>query len=133
MFNKNFLFVTIFGLLFFMAATFTAQDKPSEKKADQTSMQMNKCMDKIASDEHMRGEMMTKMMDQTKGDSASMMKMCKTMMDDPEMHSMMKEMMGKMMGNMDGKMMGNMDGKMMPDSTKVMNESSHDAHHPKGK
>jgi len=47
------------------------------------------------------------------------------MMDNPEMHSMMK----KMMGNMDGNMMGNMNNKMMPYSTKKMNGSSHNAHH----
>ncbi len=119
MFKKQYLLVTIFGLLFITATTFIAQDKSSEKKADHSSMQkedMHKCMDKIASDEHMRGEMMTKMMNHMKGDSTSMMEMCKTMMDNPEMHSMMK------------KMMGNMDGKMMPDSTRKMNET-HKAHH----
>lgn len=69
MFNKHQIFIIIFGLLFFMATALTAQDKPSEKKAGHSSMQkkedMHKCMDKIASDEHM------------KGDSTSTMKMAK--------------------------------------------------------
>lgn len=120
MFNKHHIFIIIFGLLFIAATAITAQEKSSEKKNDHSSMQkgdVHKCMDKIASDEHMRGEMMTKMMDQMKVDSTSMMEMCKTMMDNPEMHSMMKNMMG------------NMDGKMMHDSTKKMNESTHNAHH----
>ena len=73
-----------------------AQENTNEKKMDHAMMQekdMSKCMDKIASDDHMRGEMMDKMMEHTKNDSSGMMQMCKMMMDNPEMHSMMKKMM----------------------------------------
>ena len=73
-------------------------------------------MDKIASDEHMRGMMMQKMMDQTKDDSSGMMQMCKIMIDNPGIHSMMMKMMHG-------------EGGMMQDSTKTMNKSEHESHH----
>lgn len=72
---------------------------------------MQKCMDKIAADSTMR----IQMMDQCKGDKVAMIKMCKQMMDNPEMHKMM--MKGGMMKH-----------KMMDDSTKTMDRSEHESH-----
>jgi len=131
MLNKRVILMTIFGLLFFIAATLPAQDKPSEKKVDNSMMQkgdMHKCMDKIASDEHMRGEMMTKMMDHMKGDSTGMMKMGKTMMSNPEMHSMMMKMMQNNSKDHEGMMMN---GKKMNHDKKSEDKTEHEDHHKK--
>ncbi|GBD92146.1 hypothetical protein BMS3Abin04_02880 [bacterium BMS3Abin04] len=131
MLNKHAILMTIFGLLFLMATTLPAQDKPSEKKVDNSMMQkedMHKCMDKIASDEHMRGKMMTKMMDHMKGDSTGMMKMCKTMMSNLEMHSMMKKMMGNNSKDHEGMMMNG--GKMNHDK-KSEGKTKHEDYHKK--
>ncbi|RIK60087.1 hypothetical protein DCC62_28350 [candidate division KSB1 bacterium] len=60
----------------------------------QDSSMVNAMMDNIASNSHMRMKMMQKMMHHAKADSTGMMQMCKTMMDDQEMHVMMMKMMG---------------------------------------
>lgn len=118
---KKVLFIMVIGLMLISVNTFIAQEKSAEKKSEHTMMQdedMHKCMDKIASDEHMRGDMMKKMMKETEGDSTGMMQMCKMMMDNPEM---MKMMMKMMHGDS-----GMMKHDMMKDSTK---ESEHESHH----
>ncbi len=131
--NKNYVFIIVFGLLLGITNVLTAQNKSTEKKPDHSSMQkgdMHKCMDKIASDEHMKGEMMTKMMEHAKGDSTSMMKMCKTMMDNPEMHKMMMKMMQGNSKDHKGMMM---EGKKMKHNKEpeVNKTSDHEEHHKK--
>ena len=122
--------------LFSTSLVLFAQEKNTEKKMDHSMMQekdMSKCMDKVASDEHMRGEMMDKMMEHTKNDSSGMMQMCKLMMDNPEMHSMMMKMMSdKSMEHkdMDHKGMMMKDKKMKHDKEpEGKNNSEHEDHH----
>lgn len=125
--KKNFLIISILTV-FLAAVTLTnAQEKPSEKKDMQTMMQhdnMQNCMDKIAADSSMRMQMMNMMMNKCKNDKEGMMQMCKTMMDNPEMHkTMMEKMHGE--GMMEGGMMKH---NMMNDSTKTMDKSEHESH-----
>jgi len=124
----NFLIISILTV-FLAAGTITnAQDKPSEKKDMQTMIQhddMQKCMDKIAADSTMRMQMMNMMMNKCKDDKEGIMQMCKTMMDNPEMH---KTMM-KMMNDKDMMKDGMMKHDMMSDSTKTKNKSDHESHH----
>ena len=130
--KKNFLIISILTV-FLAAGTITnAQDKPSEKKDMQTMIQhddMQKCMDKIAADSTMRMQMMNMMMNmmmnKCKDDKEGIMQMCKTMMDNPEMH---KTMM-KMMNDKDMMKDGMMKHDMMSDSTKTKNKSDHESHH----
>jgi len=68
-----------------------------------TSM-VDMVMDEIASDDALRMKMMHKMMANAHKDSTAMMEMCKTMMDDKDMHSMMMKMMGGGMKDMKGMM-----------------------------
>ena len=92
-----------------------AQEKPSEKKDTQTSVQhddIQKCMDKIAADSTLRMQMMDKMMMHNKCNKECMMQMCKMMM---EGDGMMK--------------CGMMKHNMMCDSIKTMEKSDHDSHH----
>ena len=123
----NFLIISILTV-FLAAGTITnAQDKPSEKKDMQTMIQhddMQKCMDKIAADSTMRMQMMNMMMNKCKDDKEGIMQMCKTMMDNPEMHKTMMKMMHNE-GMMEGGMMKH---NMMNDSTKTMNKSEHESH-----
>jgi hypothetical protein len=119
MLKKNFLIITIL-IVFLAAGTITnAQENPTEKKDIKMVKQyddMQKCMDKIAADSTMRMQMMVKMTDQCKGNKEGMMQMCKTMMDNPEMHKTMMKMMedkGMMKGGM-------MKHDMKYDSTKTM-------------
>jgi len=96
-----------------------AQEKPSEKKDMQTMMQhndMQNCMDKIAADSTMRMQMMNMMMTKCKNDKEGMMQMCKTMIDNPDMHNTMMKMMNDKGMMQDGMMKHN----MMGDSTKTM-------------
>ncbi len=135
MLKKNLITLFVFGLLFAFVPIINAQEKPTEKKDNQMMMQnddMQKCMDKIASDSTMRMQMMDKMMTHTKDDNEGMMQMCKSMMDNPEMHKMMMEMMHNE-GMMEGGMMNHkmMDKKMTNDSTNTMDKSEHETHHPK--
>jgi hypothetical protein len=119
MLKKNFLIITLLTV-FLAAGTITnAQENPTEKKDTKMVKQyddMQKCMDKIAADSTMRMQMMVKMTDQCKGNKEGMMQMCKTMMDNPEMHKTMMKMMedkGMMKGGM-------MNHDMKYDSTKTM-------------
>lgn len=129
MLKKNLIEVFVFGLLFTLVPFTNAQEKPVEKKDNKMMMQnddMQNCMDKIASDENIREMMMQKMMKHSEGNSESQMKMCKMMMDNPEMHKMMMNMMnekGMMQGN------GMMKDGMMKDTTKTMKKSEHESHH----
>ncbi|OGU77471.1 MAG: hypothetical protein A2V93_00240 [Ignavibacteria bacterium RBG_16_34_14] len=129
MLNKNLIAVFILGLLFTFVSSINAQEKPTEKKESKMMMQDEdmKCMDKIASDSTMRMEMMNMMMNKCKNDKEGMMQMCKTMMDNPEMHkTMMKMMQDK--GTMEGNMMKH---NMKGDSTKTIEQSDPDPHHHK--
>ncbi|MBU2447554.1 MAG: hypothetical protein KJ666_18540 [Bacteroidetes bacterium] len=107
MLKKSFTLILILGFVFSSVLIIKAQEKSSEKKDKQTQAQsedMQKCMDKIASDNHMREMMMQKMMDHTKGNKEGMMQMCKKMMDNPDMHKMMMEMIGGKMMEHEGMM-----------------------------
>ena len=120
MLNKNFLIIS--ALTFFLVATIitNGQDKPSEKKDNQTTTQqddMQKCMDKIAADSTMRMQMMDKMKDHNKCDKECMMQMCKMMMKKMHGEGMMK--------------CGMMKHNMMCDSIKTMKKSDRDSLHPK--
>lgn len=113
---KNLAVVFILGLIFTFVSSINAQEKPTEKKENKMMLQqdnMQKCMDQIAADSTMRMQMMDKMMTHNKGDKDAMMKMCKKMMDNPEMHKMMTDMMQSE---------GIMKHDMMADSTKIMNK-----------
>jgi len=122
--------ITLVAFLFIAVGASYAQD---EKNVEKPSMKMNEamsdstmtnCMDKIASDDGSRTMMMQKMMESVEGDKMAMKEMCKTMMDNPEMKAMMKEMMG-------GDMMK--DGGMMKDKSNSGDEggseSTHESHH----
>jgi len=115
----NFLIISILTVLLASVTLTNAQEKPSEKKDMQTMMQhddMQKCMDRIAADSTMRMQMMNMMMNKCKNDKEGMMQMCKTMMDNPEMHETMMKMMDDK-GTMKGGMMKH---DLMADSTKTM-------------
>lgn len=138
--RKYFLFVAILTIVFLSTAFIAnAQEKPTEMKEHRMTMQnedlsagrhdMQKCMDKIASDEHIRGEMMGMMMEHMKDDSTGMMKMCKMMMDNPEMMKMMMNMMHGENGMMGSSMMNH--DMMKNDSIKVIDKSEHEKHHNK--
>jgi hypothetical protein len=131
MINKNLAAVIILGLLFTFVPTINAQEKPIETKEMKMMMQdedMQKCMDKIAADSTMRMHMMDKMMGQCKGNKEAMMQMCKKMMDNPEMQTMMKKKM-QSEGMMEGQMMKHK--MMMSDSTKTIEKPDSDSLHHK--
>ncbi len=105
MLKKNLIALFVLGLFFALVPLINAQEKPTEMKESKMMVQdndMHKCMDKIAADSTMRMQMMNLMMTKCKDDKEGMMQMCKTMMDKPEMHKMMKNMMrgGMMQGGM---------------------------------
>jgi lipopolysaccharide biosynthesis regulator YciM len=85
-----------------MSATVQAQVKQTNKENPGmgTSMSsMEDCMNKIVADSSARNQMIAKMMDHMKGDTAAMMQMHKQMMKDPQMHEMMMKMMQRHMGS----------------------------------
>lgn len=121
MLKQNFLIISILTVFLAAGMITNAQEKPTKKKESKMMMQdqeMQKCMDKIAADSTMRMQMMEK----CQGDKEGMMQMCKTMMDNPEMHKTMMEMM-----HSDGMMKHN----KMNDSTKTMDRSEHESHQQK--
>ena|SRR4030066_989872 len=125
--KKNFLIISVLTILLASVTLTNAQEKPSEKKDMQTMMQhddMQKCMDQIAADSTMRIQMMDMMMNKCKNDKEGMMQMCKTMMDNPEMHKTMMEKIHSG-GMMEGGMMKH---NMMNDSTKTIDKSEHESH-----
>ncbi|HLN22036.1 MAG TPA: hypothetical protein VK213_13165 [Bacteroidales bacterium] len=99
-------------LFLIIAGVAQAQENKTEKESKGSvgmGMGMDagiqSCMDQIVTDKSLSKEMMTRIMDNMKGDTAAMKDMCRTMMKDPEMHKMMMDMMNK--GGM-GSGMGNM-------------------------
>jgi hypothetical protein len=58
-------------------------------------MSLTNCMDQIAADSTARGQMVSKMLDSMKGDSAGMMQMCRKFMMNPEMRRVMMKMMDR--------------------------------------
>ncbi len=105
--KQLFVVSTLVGLFLFSGAAFSQEmGKMPEKHAQMMEMMkdstmMKQMMEHIAADDHMRKMMMQQMMTSAKGDSAKMMGMCKMMMEDHDMHGMMKQMMGgEMMGGM---------------------------------
>jgi len=74
MLKKNLIAVFVLALLFAFVPFINAQEKSTEKKESKMMQDedMQKCMDKIAFDEHMRGMMMQKMMDHTISSSKTM-------------------------------------------------------------
>ncbi len=97
--RKSFLGAVVL-MIMFMSANVTAQVKQTGKENQGMGMgtsSMEDCMNKIASDKTARTQMITKMMDQMKGDTAAMMEVHKEMMKNPEMHEMMMKMMSKHM------------------------------------
>lgn len=130
MLKNNLIAVFILGFLFTFVSSINAQEKPTEKKESKMMMQddnMQKCMEKISADSTMRMQMMNMMITKCKDDKEGMMQMCKTMMDNPDMHKMMMKMMHSE-GMMEGGMMKH---DMMSDSTKTINKSDHESHHQK--
>jgi hypothetical protein len=101
---KNLISVMI---LFFYFLSFSVAHGQQQKQGNDENQpmgsrsQMQKCIDAIASDSTSRMEMMSRMMEQVRGDSSGMKQMCKKMMQDPEMQKMMMNMMhGEGMGGM---------------------------------
>jgi len=83
-------------MIMFMSATVTAQVKQTGKENQGMGMgmgSMEDCMNKIISDSTARKQMMTRMFDHMKGDTAAMMQMHMEMMKNPEMQEMMMNMM----------------------------------------
>ncbi len=123
MLKQNFIIISILTVFLMAGMVTNAQEKPTKMKESKMMMQddMQKCMDKIAADSTMRMQMMNMMMTKCKNDSEGMMQMCKTMMDNPEMHKTMMKMM-KDKGMMKDGMMKHdmMENKMKMDSTKTM-------------
>lgn len=127
MLNKNSFAVFILGLLFTFVSSINAQEKPIETKEMKMMMHaddMQNCMDKIAADSTMRLKMMNMMMNKCKDDKEGMMQMGRMLMDNPEMHKMMRKMMHDK-GMMDGGMMKH---DMMDDSTKIIQKSENESH-----
>lgn len=97
--------LVLIGGLLSSSAVFSQYKQKDYKHAQMMEMMkdstmMKQMMEHIASDYHMRKMMMMQMMSSVKSDSSKMMDMCKMMMEDREMHGMMKKMMGGgMMGN----------------------------------
>ncbi|NIR51725.1 hypothetical protein GWO43_24425 [candidate division KSB1 bacterium] len=87
----------------------TKQKQTMEMMQDSTMMSM--MMEHIAKDDHMRNMMMHKMMQSVKGDEAEMMEICKAMIADQDMHSMMMKMMKGDMGMMEPESMQKQDEK----------------------
>ena len=102
MLNKKLIAVFAFIFLFAVVSFINAQQKPNEKRDNQTVVQnkyMQAYMDKIASDSTLRMQMMGKMMEYTKGNYQGMMQMYEMMNSYPEMHSIMMGMMNHNMTN----------------------------------
>lgn len=108
-----------------------AQKKMMDMKKQMHTKEMMKdaamvdmVMDEIAGDDGLRMKMMEKMMTHAHKDSTAMMSMCKTMMDDKDMHSMMMKMMGGGMKGMKG-----MKGMMHEKMDEKKDSMDHKEHH----
>lgn len=83
-------------LIFLLGLSVNGQQKSGMGKSEsQMAMpsEMNDCMNTIAADSTLRMQMMSRMMENTKGDTVGMMQMCKKMMSNPGMQEMMMNMM----------------------------------------
>lgn len=83
-------------LIFLFGLSVNAQEKSGMGKSEsQMAMpaEMQNCMNTIAADSTLRMQMMSRIMENTKGDTLGMMQMCKKMMSHPEMKEMMMNMM----------------------------------------
>lgn len=112
MLKKYFIFLFASSFLFLLSSSVNAQER--EPKVDRNTQN---CMEKIAADSTLRVQMMNIIMERTHGNKEAMMSMCKTMMDNPEMHKTMMNMMKKD-GKMQDGMEPNMKHEMMNDSAK---------------
>ena len=115
MLPKKMIAVILAGLLISSALVINAQEKPVSKMNNSQMMMsdstMYKSMHKIASDSNLRTQMLNMMMGNSQGNKEEMEEMGKTIMHNPEMHSIMMEMMR-------GEGMMNHNMNMMNDSTK---------------
>jgi len=133
--RRYFLFVAVLAAVFFTATIIvSAQEKPTEKKEHKMMQQedMEKCMDKIAADDHMSKMMMDKLLEHSKTDTAALMDMCKTMMSNSDMHKMMMnkpEMRKMMMDMMHGEGMMKHDMKDEKNDSLMKKDTEHKSHH----
>ncbi len=137
---KTTMFAAIAAGLIFLFVAASPQQKQQKGMNQQKHMQMMEMMqdstmmgmmmDHIASDPHMRMMMMHKIMNEAKSDSASMMQLCKTMMDEKDIRScMMKMQEGEKMKH-DGMMQHHgMPGKPSTTQGDTTKGSSHGEHH----
>ena len=104
-----------------MSLPLTAQEKKNSDKSA-LNIQAKEWMNKISSNSEMREEMMTMLLDKTKGNKEEMMKLGRKIMDYPEMSSVISGMMKekKNTNNMNIEPRG-----MMSDSTKKMKMSGY--------
>lgn len=84
---KNLIVFLVLFIPFSLFAQVNA-DNNKVKMDDQTEAWMTK----ISSDSEMRNQMMTMMIDKTKGNKIEMMKLANCIMDNPEMHKTMQAM-----------------------------------------
>ncbi|HLP72603.1 MAG TPA: hypothetical protein VK155_06850 [Bacteroidales bacterium] len=110
---KKFLFQ--FAILLFLIpfSLVNAQENKSVQKENRQSgmgmpSDIQSCMHQIAADSTMRMEMVSRMMDNMKGDSAAMRQFCRKIMGNSEMHRAMMQMMQNMEMNDSGGMGGMM-------------------------
>lgn len=90
--------VLIINFLVFAVTGIAQEKKMDQKKQAQMMMKdstmLNMMMENIAKDDHLRVQMMQKMIQSAKGDQAEMAALCKAMVEDEDMHSLMMKMMG---------------------------------------
>jgi hypothetical protein len=98
---KRLTFSVIITSLLVLSVTGIAQEKKMDQKKQAPMMEMmkdstmmNRMMENIAKDDHMRMQMMQKMIQSAKGDQAKMTGLCKAMVEDEDMHSLMMKIMG---------------------------------------
>ncbi|HEX2920793.1 MAG TPA: hypothetical protein VHO50_06475 [Bacteroidales bacterium] len=95
--NLNVLKLSFFLLFIMFVSVDNGQVNQDNKVKNQGmgARSMQECMTEIATDKTLRTEMMTMMMENMKGDTASMGQVCREMMKDPEMHRIMMQMMNE--------------------------------------
>jgi predicted hydrolase (HD superfamily) len=104
---KRYLFIVIIAAIGIMilAVTSLPQEKQRTMNVNPNQMQImeimrdsssvNNIMDRMASDSGMRTKLMNKMISRVHGDSSGMMQICKMIMDNKEMHSIMMKMINR--------------------------------------
>jgi hypothetical protein len=110
--KKSFLGVVML-FLFAPAVLVNAQENKASQKGNMPSgmgmpSDLQSCMQQIATDSTMRMEMVSRMMDNMKGDSAAMRQFCRKLMGNSEMHRAMMQMMHNQEMNDTGGMGGMM-------------------------